>query len=137
MNANLIFKISVAGLAMGMILYGIYSLVGTVQPYVTFPEATVRRGTVRVAAFIDHKSRRYDPQTGLLKFVAKDTKGNACTVTLSQVPPGGFEQSPMAVLIGRMNDGHFHADRVFIKCPSKYQGIDEHGQRNANKRSGK
>lgn len=128
MGKSLGTKLGISGLALGLILYGVYSLVGTVQPYVTFKEAKERKGIVRVAVFIDHQTRRYDPQTGLLQFVARDTKGNRCTVSLSQVPPGGFEQSPMAVLIGQMQDGHFHAERAFIKCPSKYQGINEHGQ---------
>ncbi len=135
MKGVLVGKMATAGLALILILYGLYTLIGTVQPYVTFKEALQRKGTVRVAVFIDHSTRRYDPATGLLQFAARDTKGNRCSVSLSEVPPGGFEQSPMAVLVGEMKDGTFHARRAFIKCPSKYEGIPEHGQRKEDGRS--
>jgi len=37
----------------------------------------------------------------------------------------GFEQTPAAVVIGRYQNGVFEADRMFLKCPSKYEGMKE------------
>ncbi len=104
--------------------YALFSSGNIVQPYVTFDEAKEMTGTVRVAVFVDHKTRTYDQETGALEFMAKDTKGNTCKVRLNPnfVPPAGFEQTPMAVVIGRYRDGVFEADRMFLKCPSKYEG---------------
>ncbi len=104
--------------------YALFSSGNIVQPYVTFDKAKELTGTVRVAVFVDQKTRTYDHETGALEFVAKDTKGNVCKVRLNPnfVPPAGFEQTPMAVVIGRYKDGVFEADRMFLKCPSKYEG---------------
>jgi cytochrome c-type biogenesis protein CcmE len=116
--------------AIGLLAYGAFSLRGAMQPYVTFDQAKRLTGTVRVAVFVNHQTRRYDHETGAMEFEAKDTKGNRCLVRLNPnfVPPGGFEQTPMAVVIGRYRDGVFEADRLFIKCPSKYEGHPETGK---------
>lgn len=117
---------AVAGLVALLVYagYALFSSGNIVQPYVTFDKAKEMTGTVRVAVFVDHKTRTYDHETGALEFMAKDTKGNTCKVRLNPnfVPPAGFEQTPMAVVIGRYKDGVFEADRMFLKCPSKYEG---------------
>lgn len=122
----------------GLVGYGALSLRGAMQPYVSFAEAKKAKGTVRVAVFIDHRTRRYDPATGALEFVGKDTEGNTCTVRLNPnfVPPAGFEQTPMAVVIGRYRNSVFEADRMFIKCPSKYEGHPETATKGQPKGSG-
>ncbi|MCS7187295.1 MAG: cytochrome c maturation protein CcmE [Armatimonadetes bacterium] len=112
---------------LGLLVYAGYALFSSgniVQPYVTFEEAKKMTGTVRVAVHIDHKTRTYDHETGALEFTAQDTKGAKCKVRLNPnfVPPAGFEQTPMAVVIGRYKNGIFEADRMFLKCPSKYEG---------------
>ena len=56
--------------------YALFSSGSIVQPYVTFDKAREMKGTVRVAVFVDHKTRTYDHETGALEFMAKDTKGN-------------------------------------------------------------
>lgn len=120
---------AVAGLV-ALLAYAGYALLSSgniIQPYVTFGEAKKATGTVRVAVFIDHKTRTYDQETGALEFMARDTKGEVCKVRLNPnfVPPAGFEQTPMAVVIGRYRNGIFEADRMFLKCPSKYEGMKD------------
>ncbi|MER3500863.1 MAG: hypothetical protein IMHGJWDQ_000330 [Candidatus Fervidibacter sp.] len=117
---------AVVGL-MGLVAYAGYALFSSgnlVQPYVSFAEAKRMTATVRVAVFLDHKTRTYDHKTGAMEFMARDTKGTVCKVRLNPhfVPPAGFEQTPMAVVIGRYRNSVFEADRMFLKCPSKYEG---------------
>ncbi len=116
---------AIGGLVL-LLLYGGYALFSgdIVQPYVGFDEAQKMSGTVRVAVFVDHSTRTYDKETGAMEFMARDTKGKVCKVRLnpSFIPPAGFEQTPMAVVIGRYRNGVFEADRMFLKCPSKYEG---------------
>ncbi|MGQ9463840.1 MAG: cytochrome c maturation protein CcmE domain-containing protein [Candidatus Fervidibacter sp.] len=124
------WKIWAAVGLIGLLAYAGYALFSSgniVQPYVSFDEAKKMTGSVRVAVFIDHKTRTYDPESGSLEFEARDTKGKVCKVRLNPnfVPPAGFEQTPMAVIIGRYRDGVFEADRMFLKCPSKYEGMKE------------
>ena len=104
--------------------YALFSSGNIVQPYVTFDEAKEAKGTVRIAVFVDHKTRTYDRETGALEFMAKDTKGNICKVQLNPnfIPPAGFEQTPMSIVIGRSKDSVFEADSMYLKCPSKYEG---------------
>lgn len=114
----------------GLLIYAGYTLFSSgdfIQPYVTFDEAKEMKGTVRVAVFIDHKTRTYNVETGAMEFMAKDHKGNVCKVRLNPnfVPPAGFEQTPAAVVIGRYRNGVFEADRMFLKCPSKYEAMRE------------
>jgi cytochrome c-type biogenesis protein CcmE len=120
---------AVVGFA-GLLVYAGYALLSQgniVQPYVSFEEAKKMTGTVRVAVFIDQKTRTYDHETGALEFMAKDHEGTVCKVRLNPnfVPPAGFEQTPAAVVIGRYRNGIFEADRMFLKCPSKYEGMKE------------
>ncbi len=126
----------------GLIIYAGYALFSSgniIQPYVTFEEAEKVSGTVRVAVHIDHKTRNYDHETGVMEFVARDTKGNTCKVRLNPnfIPPAGFEQTPMAVVIGRYKDGVFEADRMFLKCPSKYEGHPDVGNGDSKTAAGR
>ena len=41
------------------------------------------------------------------------------------VKPGNFEEATEIVAIGSYRDGAFHAEQLLVKCPSKYQGVDE------------
>lgn len=121
------WKILAAAGLVALLIYAGYALFSSgniIQPYVTFDKAKELTGVVRVAVFVDQKTRTYDHETGALEFMAKDTKGNICKVRLNPnfVPPAGFEQTPMAVVIGRYKNGLFEADRMFLKCPSKYEG---------------
>lgn len=109
----------------GLLIYGLFSLISALQPYVTFAEAKKIQGEVRVAVFVDHKTSRYDETKGALEFIAKDKKGETCSVRFAGVPPAGFEQTPMAIVIGRYQKGVFEAESISLKCPSKYEGLRE------------
>jgi cytochrome c-type biogenesis protein CcmE len=39
--------------------------------------------------------------------------------------PGNFNEATQVVAIGRYRDGVLEAEKLLVKCPSKYQGLDE------------
>ena len=41
------------------------------------------------------------------------------------VKPGNFEQATEIVAIGQYQNGGFEADQLLVKCPSKYQGLEQ------------
>ena len=56
-----------------------------------------------------------------LEFVLRDSKNETMKVEYRGVIPGNFDQATSIVAIGRYHEGHFEADQLLVKCPSKYQ----------------
>lgn len=53
-------------------------------------------------------------------FYMKDEKGLVKKVVLNGTKPQDFERSEKIVLIGEMSNDTFHASKILMKCPSKY-----------------
>jgi cytochrome c-type biogenesis protein CcmE len=68
------------------------------------------------------KGMVYDPQTdpNLFRFMLKDEKQEEIQVIYLDSKPADFERSEKIVVVGAMKDGHFEADKILMKCPSKY-----------------
>ncbi len=64
----------------------------------------------------------YDPKVNAneCSFVMVDNKGIEKEVVLHKSVPQDFEKSEQVVLIGKVEQGQFHANDVLMKCPSKY-----------------
>jgi cytochrome c-type biogenesis protein CcmE len=41
------------------------------------------------------------------------------------VVPGNFEQATQVVVRGKQSSEGFIADKLLVKCPSKYQGLNK------------
>jgi cytochrome c-type biogenesis protein CcmE len=54
-------------------------------------------------------------------FVLVDNNKEEQTVTFNDAKPQDFDKSEQLVIIGKMKSGHFHASKILMKCPSKYQ----------------
>lgn len=75
------------------------------------------------------KPVEYDPtkNTELLSFYMVDEKGEEQHVFLHAAKPQDFERSDQIVLIGKVENGEFHANDILTKCPSKYNEQHEVG----------
>ena len=64
----------------------------------------------------------YDPQvsTNLFTFFMTDNDGTERKVHFKGSKPQDFERSEQVVLIGKYNGHVFVADKILMKCPSKY-----------------
>jgi cytochrome c-type biogenesis protein CcmE len=64
----------------------------------------------------------YEPEKdpNLFRFILKDEKQEETEVIYFKPKPADFERSEKVVVVGAMKDGHFEADKILMKCPSKY-----------------
>jgi cytochrome c-type biogenesis protein CcmE len=115
------------GIAFGIVLVaagvGIMSLVtgGGVTPYVGFTEARAAKGNVQVMGEILAEQTDYDTEAGSFSFFIIDENGDRMKVVFDGTKPGNFDQAKSVVCIGRYTDEAFYADKLLVKCPSKYQ----------------
>lgn len=58
-------------------------------------------------------------------FYMEDEKGNVRKVVYPKPKPNNFEQAQQLVVIGSMHNDVFYANRMLMKCPSKYNTLEE------------
>lgn len=101
-------------------LYSINSFEGSITPYVSITEAIETGETVQV------KGARigdayFDVEENLFKFTLQDADGKKIDVIFDGAKPGNFDQAIEVVCQGEYKSGKFHAKKILVKCPSKYQ----------------
>lgn len=96
-------------------------------PYVSYPEAMRAGRTVQVAGGLAHGSTNYDEAASALLFTLEDPESKqTLRVRYHGVKPANFEDAISIVAIGRYDSrqGEFAANKLLVKCPSKYQGSE-------------
>ena len=68
------------------------------------------------------KALEYNPQVNanLFAFYMKDNEGTELKVLFKGTKPQDFERSEQIVITGKADGQVFHADKILMKCPSKY-----------------
>jgi cytochrome c-type biogenesis protein CcmE len=113
-------------LIVAFLAYGATSFKSNLTPYVSFDEAMRSPSKVQVAGQLVQGSSEYVEASSQLRFgLYEETSGNTMSVVYEGVKPGNFEEATQIVAIGSYRDGEFAADQLLVKCPSKYQGVDE------------
>lgn len=93
------------------------------SPYVTFSEAKASQGKyVQIIGKLDKNSKIVQAEKGYT-FVMKEDSGDSIKVDHQDVRPLNFEHAEQVVILGRyQKEGDtFHAEKVLVKCPSKYK----------------
>lgn len=101
--------------------YCLYALQSTVTPYVSIAEAKRQAGNVQVKGMLD-ASRSESYRDGKFHFYLKDEDGGAVEVVYRGMKPDGFDDAVHVVAVGKYEAQAIQADRLLIKCPSKYEG---------------
>jgi cytochrome c-type biogenesis protein CcmE len=102
--------------------------------YVSFAEAKASPRTVQVMGALEKGTSRYDTGTKTLHFTLLDpTTNEPIAVSYTDVKPANFEDAVSIVAIGRYDKGVFAAEKLLVKCPSKYQGEEMEKQYGAKK----
>ena len=115
------------GIALGVVVIaagvGLISLVtgGGMTPYVGFNDARAAKSSVQVMGEVINGASAYDPQSGSFSFYITDVNRDRMKVIYDGTKPGNFDQATSVVCIGRWSGDAFHAERLLVKCPSKYQ----------------
>jgi cytochrome c-type biogenesis protein CcmE len=113
-----------AVLTLAFLGFGLTAFQKTLTPYLTFDEARKSRGVVQVMGGLDKESDRYDTGTEILHFELIDPAGARMPVAYKGTKPANFKDAISIVAIGRFQDGRIEAEKLLVKCPSKYQGTE-------------
>ncbi|HEY1434033.1 MAG TPA: cytochrome c maturation protein CcmE [Thermoanaerobaculia bacterium] len=113
-----------AVLTLAFVGFGLTAFQKTLTPYLSFDEARKARGVVQVMGALDKQSDRYDMKSEELSFDLLDPNGRRLAVVYRGVRPGNFKDAISIVAIGRYSQGRIEAEKLLVKCPSKYQGAE-------------
>jgi cytochrome c-type biogenesis protein CcmE len=120
MKKTHIIGIVVIAVAIGAIL----ATVSDSSTYASFNQAVANPGSEYhvVGRLNKAKEMVYDPQvsTNLFTFYMTDNEGTETKVHFKGSKPQDFEKSEQVVLIGNYNGQVFVAEKILMKCPSKY-----------------
>ena len=119
-----------AGIALliGFAGFSLISFNQALTPYVSYREARSAPRAVQVAGALVKSSSSYDESTAALRFQLTDTATqDTIRVRYQGLRPANFEDAISIVAIGRYDAAaqELHADKLLVKCPSKYQGIEK------------
>ena len=129
MRRNHLYAIG-AILVVGFAGFALASFKETLTPYVSYADARVTDRVVQVAGGLAPGSSSYDAEREALVFALEhEETGETLPVRYHGVKPANFEDAVSIVAIGRWESesSEFHADKLLVKCPSKYQGLEEGG----------
>lgn len=115
---SIILLIIVAIFAVGL---GV-SFSGSASTYSSFAEAQKNGGTVHiVGTWVNREQSSYDPQTDSFRFFLQDTLGGVSAVLYRDPKPNDFDKAEKIVVIGKYESPeYFTAEKIVMKCPSKY-----------------
>lgn len=125
MNRRAVWTVVGLALIVGFVAFGAGAFKASLTPYVSFAQARATRDAVQVAGKLVPGSSMYDETSGKLIFLLEDTQGDRMKVEFAGTKPGNFEEATQIVAIGRFTGGVFVAEKLLVKCPSKYQGVEE------------
>ena len=113
-----------AGLTLAFVGFGLTAFQKTLTPYLSFDEAKKARGVVQVMGGLDKTSDHYDSGKEELFFELLDADGRRMPVVYRGIKPANFKDAISIVAIGRYREGRIEAEKLLVKCPSKYQGAE-------------
>ena len=82
---------------------------------------------MQVAGALEKGSSNYDLDDENLRFTLRDeASGETIRIRYSGLKPANFEDAISIVAIGRWDGAseELAADKLLVKCPSKYQGAE-------------
>lgn len=119
MKKSSIILIVIIAIAIAMILV-IYTDSST---YSTFTQAKDKQTELYVVGVLNkEKELLYDPvkDANHFAFYMYDNDSTECQVVFNGAKPQDIERSEQIVLTGKMEGDVFHASKILMKCPSKY-----------------
>ena len=99
------------------------AFLSSASPYVTVAEAKETPGdSLHLPGDLVQRSISSDRKSGRLSFALKDANGEQIDVVYDGAPPSNMSEATRVVAIGKMDGNRFHAHKLLVKCPSKYEG---------------
>ena len=115
-------KILLGVLLLAFVGYAGWSFADSVTPYVGIAEARKSTGNVQVKGLLAQEAPAPRMEGEDFVFTLQDEEtGETMLVHYHGTKPDQFDQAHHIVAIGKFKDGAFAADKLLIKCPSKYE----------------
>lgn len=93
--------------------------------YTDFNHAkTVDKEVHIVGKWVNRELSSYDPSRDLFQFYLQDSTSHTELVHYYEPKPTNFESAEKVVVIGSYKDQGFVADKIVMKCPSKFEATD-------------
>ena len=108
-----------------IIAFGAYSFTvfqTSLTPYVSFAQAKSSTGAVQVRGVLATEKITVTENGKTVTFLLRDEAGEEVLVIYQGAKPEGLDQATSIVAVGKYQNDQFVAEKLLIKCPSKYQG---------------
>lgn len=125
MNRRVAWTVGASVAIVGFVAFGVGTFRDNLTPYVSFEKARRSSDAVQVAGSLVPGSDRYDESSSRLIFAIADERGDTLEVAYKGLKPGNFNEATQIVAIGRYRGDRLEAEKLLVKCPSKYQGVEE------------
>lgn len=90
--------------------------------YTDFTHAkTVDKQVHIVGKWVNREQSQYDPSRDLFQFYLQDSTRHTELVNYYEPKPTNFETAEKVVVIGSYKEEGFVADKIVMKCPSKFE----------------
>ncbi|SFM25517.1 cytochrome c maturation protein CcmE domain-containing protein [Pelosinus propionicus] len=113
------------GIGIGIIaLFLVFSAISfksSLTPYVTFAQAKTMNGSVQVRGILISERVVMTDDKKAIMFKLQDEKGQEALIVYKGTKPDGIEEATSIVAIGKYQNDQFIAEKLLVKCPSKYQ----------------
>lgn len=120
-GAILAIAVGLAG-ATGMLA----AFMSTASPYVDIEQAKkASANNLHLAGDINRDSLQVDARQSRVAFTLTDEKGDTVPVVYEGHTPANMGDATRVVAVGGMRDGVFKADKLLLKCPSKYESKEK------------
>lgn len=103
------------------IAYSLMAFQTSLTPYVSFAQAKTSTGAVQVRGALATDKITVAENGKTVKFLLRDEAGEEVPVIYQGAKPEGIDQATSIVAVGKYQNGQFMAEKLLIKCPSKYQ----------------
>ena len=107
--------------------FSLSSFKETLTPYVPYEQAREADRIVQVMGALEKGSSKYVDTEDFLYFTLQDPQTkDSIRVRYKGLKPANFEDAISIVAIGQYDQGakEFEANKLLVKCPSKYQGAE-------------
>jgi cytochrome c-type biogenesis protein CcmE len=125
MSRRTLWTVLGVGAIVGFVAFGAGAFKSNLTPYVSFEKARATASAVQVAGTLVEHSDSFDEANSRLVFTLADERGQQLQVAYKGMKPGNFNEATQVVAIGTYRDGVLEAEKLLVKCPSKYQGVEE------------
>ena len=125
MSRRLLWTVIGVVAIVGFVAFGAGAFKSNLTPYVSFQQARATRDAVQVAGKLVPGSDSFEEASSRLMFALQDEHGDVMRIAYKGLKPGNFHDATQVVAIGRFHGGVLEAEKLLVKCPSKYQVVEE------------